>query len=219
MPLKRGPDGTFFGHALWTLTEHAMPMMTYRPMQFDKYDLIDLYPTVEKYLKSSTDFETLVDTKDYKIIMTFTRNLKESFLIIGFNPHITTYESIFFVVECGITTVPHSTTTAIVQSLLWRNARPPGFDVVDFTLKFTMSKTKAIMSDNLQTPQGREFWLRLTNKAYSKKYHVYISSPNELLDISDKPTYIRDNVATIWGKSVDSQDIRVVISKTKISPR
>lgn len=218
MTLKRGPDGTFFGHVLGTLTEHAMPMMT-NPMQFDKYDLIDLYPTVEQYLKDSTGFETLVATKDYKIIKPVTRTLKESFRIIGFNPHITTYESIFFVVECGITTVPHSTTPAIVQALLWRNARPPGFDVIDFTLKFTMSKTKAIMSDKLQTPQGREFWFRLTDKAYSKKYHVYISNPNELLDISDKPTYIRDNVATIWGKSVDSQDISVVISKTKISPR
>lgn len=210
--LRRRPDGSYFRYKLWTGVEHAMPILSHKPLQFDKYDLIDLYPMVQEYHSKPDNYEVLDEGPTYKVLMSFTRNLADTFMVIGFNPTVKNASSIFLVIECGIATVPHTRTTAIVQGLLWRDSTKQSFHLINFVLEHILTQVGAVMSDTIQTEQGKSFWLRLTDSAYARRCHVYVVDSQGVQDVTTTPTFIRENATSLWA----SDKRRIVISRKPV---
>jgi hypothetical protein len=85
-----------------------------------------------------------------------------------------------------------------------------------------LKRYKCMITDNLQTDGGRDFWLNLIKKAVSRNLHVYyfnsdsMASPNDLVPVNDPdvPDQFRNH---FWGYKKEHEKKHFIISEKKLN--
>jgi hypothetical protein len=103
------------------------------------------------------------------------------------------------------------------QVLLWRDRNTnatAGFAAHAF-FKYLLPKYSALVADQLQTPDGKRFWLVALNMAMNQGHHVYFldrrSTPNRLVELNT-PQDVKHYESDMWGHTEGHKRTFAVIS-------
>ncbi len=108
------------------------------------------------------------------------------------------------------------------QVLVWR--KPFVYEAAGFAsqifFKVLLPKYSALIADQLQTKQGKQFWLFALGHAFDTGLYVYFldrrSTPNQLLEMSDDSD-ISKYSSQLWGHSEGHKRTFAVISTKPLS--
>lgn len=128
-------------------------------------------------------------------------------------------EEIVYYIQCIVIPDVHLNTKPVTQVLLWRTSvvshrRVTSGVAEDIFRNYLLETYNIIASDNCQTREGRDFWVRQLGYALEFGECVYRFNriTCELKEINDHST-IRDNSCDLWGDGEDYENILAVISK------
>lgn len=106
---------------------------------------------------------------------------------------------------------------SVTQTMLWRLLGAPDTEGLakDVVLKILLKEYPAIMSDRIQTEEGKTFWIGLMGSLLSKGYRVAVSNipENKIYDIKNHAMLTEwTHGATAWSwNSMQHQGIRFLI--------
>jgi hypothetical protein len=102
-----------------------------------------------------------------------------------------------------------------VQKKLWRDrldARSRSIPVNVFW-KYVFTMVNRVMTDDLQTMKGSNFWINLVVDSFAKgiKVGIYLSDEDKVHEVTDAQFKQLLNKKQIWGYSPDFRKVRVII--------
>lgn len=114
---------------------------------------------------------------------------------------------------------------AVIQRELWRdvnNVSASGLTAHIFK-KLLLPEFHIIASDNLQTKDGRAFWMNRVSEAFDQNKHVYVLHelpPRKLIRVLDHAEFMKlNNAGQIWGTEPKDRLRRVIIADHLLTPR
>lgn len=130
-----------------------------------------------------------------------------------------------FRIKTEVTKISSINENAVVQRELWRdvnNLSAAGLTKHVFT-KILLPEFHIIASDNLQTKDGRAFWMNRVSEALDRDQNVYVLSeipPRKLIKVLDHAEFMKLNTAgQIWGTDPKFRLRRILISDHLLTPR
>jgi len=111
----------------------------------------------------------------------------------------------------------------VTQVLLWRTKlvqhHSATRDVAaNIFRNYLLEDYNIIASDNCQTREGRDFWVRQLGYALAYQEYVYrFHRVNCSLERLEDPRAIADNSCDLWGDNDDYENVLAIISKNEIT--
>lgn len=114
--------------------------------------------------------------------------------------------------------------SGITQHALWRNTddiATTGITSYIF-FKILLPQYGAIISDGLQTQDGKRFWINRISEAFDKELNIYVLhelAPRKLIKILDQAEFAKLNRdGQIWGKEPKYKNFKLIITDKILTP-
>lgn len=133
----------------------------------------------------------------------------------------TTSEIVYYI-NCTVWEEITLNSKPVTQTILWRtndvvHRRVTSGVTEDIFRNYLLETYNIVASDNAQTQEGRDFWIRQLGYAlqYDEFVYRYDLINSNLCRILDHAT-IRDNSCDLWGDEEEYQGILALISKEEL---